>query len=375
MRRAILLILSAALGHRAISQVTLSADVETLYDDNVNNNYLQTASPVTAFHLQAGHVWDADSGSVLLSYDGAMNYFSAVTAKTFHAHEAGLSYAVPLGEEDQTLLDASASYMLRVNREEYTSYDHGQFSLHGTVKHHFSDGILGCVGYMFRSVRFAELQEFDYLEHYAFVQLTSLLPTNSTLILEADLGSKGYTTPNMIPAGETGHRGRRQLDQVADAPSVTQLVGIARIGHPVTEGTGLSLTLRYQGNIQKESRYLVFPDGTLSDDEILDDHYGYEGPLGTVMLTQLFPSNTRAKVSFSLQGRTYANRPAYNLAGVQVADSRQDTRRSFTVQLSKSFDALGCTLRLLYDHIINKSNDPYYDYTNNAVSLMLSVGD
>ena len=374
MRRALFLMVLSAAAVKAFAQATLGASVETLYDDNVYNNYQRIASPATALTLHGGYVWDGEASSVALSYAGAVNYFSAVTEKTFSTHQASLLYGVPLDEDERTSFNAGAAYMVRVNRELFTIYDHGQLSLHSTLEHRFSEEFSGRAGYTFRSVRFAQLPDFDYLEHYAFAQVTSLLPTNSTLILEADLGSKGYITPNASVTGQTTRRGKRQNDEASDGPVVTQVIGMARIGHPVVEGTGLSLAFQYQANIQKESRYFLSSEGVYSDDEFLDDHYGYEGPSGMVMLTQLIPGDTRLKLSFSLQGRTYANRGAYDLSGVQTASSRQDTRRVFSLLVSKSFEAWGCSLGLSYDYIVNASNDSYYTFTNNALSLMVSIG-
>jgi hypothetical protein len=93
-----------------------------------------------------------------------------------------------------------------------------------------------------------------------------------------------------------------------------------------------------------------------------------------LMLTQMLPGSARVRLSYLLQGRTYANRPASDLAGVQIADTRQDMRKAFSVQLSKPFESLGFTLGLSFDHIVNASNDPYYDYSNNALSLIISYG-
>jgi hypothetical protein len=373
MRQAMFLMLLSVTGIRAFAQVTLGASVESLYDDNVYNNSQSVASPATAFALQGGYVWDGESSSVALSYAGAVNYFSAVTEKTFSTHQTSLLYGAPLDADERTSFNAGAAYMVRVNREMFSIYDHGQLSLHATLEHRFSEECIGRAGYTFRSVRFAELPDFDYLEHYAFAQVTSLLPTNSTLILEADLGSKGYLTPDVSETGQSGHRGRGQSVVASDGPVVTQVIGMARIGHPIVEGTGLSLTFQYQGNIQKESRYVLSSGGVFSDDEFLDDHYGYEGPSGMLMLTQLIPGDARLRLSFSLQGRTYANRPAYDLSGFQIASSRLDTRKALSVLVSKSFEAWGCSLGLSYDYIINASNDSYYTFTNTALSLSVSV--
>ena len=71
---------------------------------------------------------------------------------------------------------------------------------------------------------------------------------------------------------------------------------MVRAGQSIFENTGLSMTAQYQWNIQKESRYLVSEYGSISDDAIFDDHYGYEGLQISAMLTQVLPFDARVRI-------------------------------------------------------------------------------
>jgi len=155
-------------------------------------------------------------------------------------------------------------------------------------------------------------------------------------------------------------------------PGVTQLIGTLKIGQGIVEGTGLSLTAQYQASLLKESRYLTFSDGKLTDDELFDDHYGYEGPLGSLMLTQLLPADIRLRISGTMQQRRYSDRPAFDLAGVELAPQRVDNRTTFTLAVDKPFESLGIRVSFTYDHIINASNDIFYDYRNDAIAARVS---
>jgi hypothetical protein len=262
-----------------------------------------------------------------------------------------------------------------LGRGDYRFYDNTQLSLYANLKHSFAERLAGRASYSFRSVSFSELSDFDYTEHYGFIQGTFSLPTRTTLILEADIGTKIYSTPNYDSTMQQPNQGKgkgRAQQIAASTPSVTQLIGLARIGQPLMEGTGLSLTTTYQVNLQKESRYLSSEYGTISDDELFDDHYGYEGLQTSMTLTQLLPAEMQMKLTGSLQSRNYSERPAYDLSGNQIAGTREDTRKVMTVQLEKRFESLGVSLGLSYDYIINRSNDVFYDYTNNALTVRLS---
>ncbi len=369
--------LLGAIGNRetALAQLRIGANVTTMYDDNVNNNYLRITDKVAQLSLQTAYEWERETHNTQIFYTGTLNYYDAVNERSFHYHSTGLTYSKLFGRDRQSLLNAGATYNLRADREAYTFYDHQQFSAYANLKHPLTENLLGRFGYSLRSLNFKELGDFNYTEHYFFAQLTRSLATKSTIIVEADLGTKIYATGNVdTTTSQTGMRGRGRLMTTTSTPSVTQLIGLARVGQSLFEGTGLSVTAQYQINLQKEARFLSSDYGTISDDELFDDHYGYEGLQTSVMLTQLLPVGLVMKISGGAQNRNYADRPAYDLLGTQIADKRIDTRRILSAQLEKQFKSLGISLGLSYDYIRNSSNDLYYDYRNHAFAVELAIG-
>lgn len=357
----------------ASAQWSAGAYLGTLLDDNAFNNHLQISDRITELSLQTAYDWETDASNVKLFYTGAGNSFALVPSRTFYEHNTGVTYSQLFGEEESTLLNTGGTFSLRSNRDEYTVYDHSQLSLYLNMRHYLSGSLMMKGGYSFRSAWFAELSDFNYSEHVAFVQGALSLPTKTTIMLQADLDFKKYMTPNIDTAsGSQGGSGKGKHLASASTPGVTQLIGTLKIGQGVAEGTGLSLTGQYQVSLQKESRYLTFSDGRLTDDELFDDHYGYEGPLESLMLTQLLPANIRLRISGTLQQRRYSDRPAFDLAGVEVSPQRVDNRSTFSLSADKPFESLGIHLTLTYDHIINASNDSFYDYRNNAVAARVS---
>jgi hypothetical protein len=150
------------------------------------------------------------------------------------------------------------------------------------------------------------------------------------------------------------------------------LTGSVRVGQSLFQNTGLSMTAGYQINLRKEIRSLSSSSGLVADDEIFEDHYGYEGPQTSVMLTQILPWDMKLRITGSWQRRTYASQAAFDDAGTQVGSERLDTRSALNVQWHIPVRALGFTVGLAYDHIRNASNDSFYAYTNNAFTLHLS---
>ncbi len=357
----------------AFAQWSADAYVGMLVDDNSFNNYLQINDRITELSLETGYEWETEESNVGLSYSGIMNAFGVIPSRTFYVHSAAASYARLFGEESATLLTTGATYSLRDNRDEYTVYDHTQLSLHANLRHYVSESSVIKGAYAFRSASFAELPDFDYVEHALFVQGGWTLPTKTTILLQADIDFKKYMTSNIdttaSPSSGFGYGRRRESEST---PGATQLIGTLKIGQGIAQGTGLSMMGQYQVSLQKESRYLTFSDGTLTDDELFDDHYGYEGPLVSAMLTQFLPADIRVRVSGTLQQRRYSDRPAFDLAGFAVNAQRIDNRSTYSFSVEKPFDSLGIRLTIVYDRIVNSSNDSYYNYSNNAVAARIS---
>lgn len=341
-----------------------------MVDDNVNNNSLRLLDRIVSAGLQAGYDWTTDRTNTTLQYNGEYSYFTLVPGRSNQVHGGGLSFAQIFGDDEATLWNAAASYSVRTDREEFAYYDNSAFTASTTVKHQFSPMFVGRAGYTLRVMRFPNLASFDHADHGIFIQGSTFLPSRTTIIGQVDLGMKLYSTPNEDTTVAAAGRGRRS--SALSSPGVTQLAGSVRIGQSLFEQTGLSVTGGYQVNLRKDTRYLGSTTGLIADDEIFDDHYGYEGPQASVMLTQILPWDIKARLAGSWQQRTYSTQPAYDDAGTQLAAHRLDTRSAVNLTVTVPVPALRCTIGLAYDRIWNASNDPFYAYTNNAFTVQLS---
>jgi hypothetical protein len=368
---ALALAVSMLLSTSASAQWSAGAYLGTLLDDNAFNNAMQLGDRITELSLQTAYGWETDASDVQLFYTGIGNFFTLVPSRTFYEHSTGMTYSQLFGANEASLLNTGGSFSIRSNRDEYTLYDHSQLALYLNMRHYLSEMFMLKGGYSFRSAWFAELSDFNYAEHVAFLQGAVSLPTKTTVMLQADLDYKKYMTPN-ADSVSSGGSGKGKQRAIVSTPGVTQLIGTLKIAQGVAQGTGLSLTGQYQVSLEKELRYLTFSDGRLTDDELFDDHYGYEGPLGSLVVTQLLPADIRLLISGTVQQRRYSDRPAYDLTGVVVAPQRIDNRSTFSVSIDKPIESLGLRLTLIYDHIINASNDSFYDYRNNAVAARIS---
>ena len=354
-------------------QFSAAGSISTMYDDNIDNNHLQIADRIGQLSLDLEHSWASEQEDFVINYNGALTYFSEVVDRTFNNHSAGLSFERRLDEDGQSTLSLGTSYSLRLDRGEYEFYDHGQFALSGVLRNSFAERFRGQLSYSFRTLRFPELADFNYDEHEGALRLTTFLPTKTTIIVDGSIGIKAYKTTNALTATTGQMQGRRGRLVEASAPGVTQLRGLLRVGQSIADGTGLSLAGTYQTNLQKESRYLGSDFGVVSDDDLFDDHYGYEGLSGNLMVTQILFQDMTLRFTADHQYREYTGRPAYDLDGMQIADLRCDTRRSLAMQAEYAFPTLNFSIAVAFDYIWNESTDLFYTYTNNALTIALTV--
>jgi hypothetical protein len=351
----------------AYAQVGFETRISTMYDDNILNNYQRISDKVSTLTLDAGYGFAGTRWDARVFYDGALNYYQTFTDRTNQFHSVQASFVHYSGEDEENILNVGFSYGQGFYRGSYAFYDHGQMSATVQYKQFISDFVINNLGYAFRSIRFSGMTDFSYSEHALSGSFSFALPTQTTVIVQTDLGAKFYSTPNA-----TSVTGGMRMGGISLAPSVIQCTPLVRIGQSIIEGTGLSLTTKYQWNIQKQTRYLSSSYGAISDDELFDDHYGHEGLQTSLMLTQLLPESMLLRVTGGVQNRLYPSLAAYDLDGNVLSSQRNDRRTALSILLQKDFE-MGFTLKAAVDFIRNFSNDPYYDYRNTAVALELRL--
>ncbi len=357
-----------ALFQFASAQVFMQTTVSTMLDDNVNNNAEQLKSAVTSLQLNGGYGWSGEESDVNLFYDGSYTYYSSLLERTNQFHSLNLEYVSNFGTEGEHSFSIGTSAGSGINRDSYTVFDHSVYSLLTNLKIMTNEWMIIKTGYTARSMAFANLSDFSYTEHALFFHSAFALSGTTTMILQTDLGSKFYAS---TPSGESSSMRKGVLSSLM--PSVTQLTGLVKIGQRLTDELGLSLSERYQWNIQKQTRYLSSDYGFISDDELFDDHYGYEGLHSSAALTALVTESVTLKLSAGIQNKLYSTLPAYDLEGTFVADQRNDTRSYLNLKGQKNFAEYGFSVTAAFDVIKNSSNDAYYDYSNSAVSLEIGI--
>jgi hypothetical protein len=356
------------LSQMVTAQMQASVSLSNMYDDNVNNNADQLKSNITMLDLSAGYQMEGDWSGLNVSYDGSFNYYESMLFRTTQIHAANIVYTRLSGDDQENRLRLAGTYSAGINRDDYTIFDHSLFSGSVEYKYFLTERFINKLGYVFRSVSFPALNDFSYTEHALMLNGAYALTQSTTAILQGDIGAKFYAT-DINRGGSSMRKGVMSTI----LPGVTQAIGMMKIGQGITDEIGLSLTARYQWNIQKQTRYLSSDYGYISDDELFDDHYGYEGLHTSVQYTQLLSETMTGKATAGLQNRLYSSLAAYDLSGTVVGAQRTDARYYLNFLLEKEFIDLGFSVKTSLDVIDNISNDAFYDYTNTAVTMEIGI--
>lgn len=363
----VLLIAVSALLQIMMAQLVLETNMRVMVDDNINNNALQTGDNITSLNAFSGYRWEGEDWTGKVFYDGELNLYRSISARSNQFHSGTAQVVLETGNDGLNIVQVSAGMGWGLFRDEYIFYDHRLFSYDMEYKYFLTDWIINKIGYSFRSTTFTNATGFSAVEHIVYGHAAVALETGTTVIFQSDLGMKYYTEELTTTTRNSGW-----LKSVN--PDVTQVIGTLRIGQRLSDEAGLSGTIRYQWNLQKQSRYLIDNDGyLLSDDEIFDDHYGYEGLHSSLMYTHLLSETAKLRFTAGIVNKVYSLLPALDRDGSILADQRIDQRAYANLLVLQSFVELGFDVSASIDLIANTSNDAYYQYTNKAFTLELSV--
>ncbi len=363
----VVLIVSGLLNQNIFAQFETKTVFSSMYDDNVNNNSLKLQSTVSILNLNSGYKWETESTGLRCFYDGTYSYFAAIPNRSFHFQSANIEFTRLSGEDNENILNLGGHLGMGTNREEYAVFNHNEYSSYINYKFFPTERVINKFGYQFKSMQFTSLSDLSYIEHALFAHSAFALTDATTLILQTDLGTKYYSSAS------TSDYLSAENNMSSLLPDVAQLSGLLKIGQRITETTGLSLLSKHQWNVRKESRYLSSDYGLISDDELFDDHYGYEGSQTSVTLSHLFSETMVAKLTLGIQNKLYSTLQAYDIVGNVIANQRADSKSYLNLQFQKNFESLGFTLKTATDIIYNKSNDVFYNYHNSAFTLEIEV--
>jgi hypothetical protein len=386
-------------GNPLLAQWTKSVSVSGTYDDNAFRNHAGEPDYITDIsgYLSGDHKRNQWRSRVY--YRASYHLFANNNDRNFHYHRIGIAYSRTISDRGNSL-NLGINSSLRANRPIYNYYNLRDVAAFGNIKIAAGSSSTFNLGYRLRGRWYTKLSDLNYSEHYFFGRISHFFKSRTTVILGSNFGRKTYRHPLYIEddgsgsgqanddgtmggyghhQGGRGHMGGSQFSQVDPSSGsrtrVSQWITEVRLAQSLTHATGISLAYTFRRNPDGVIRYLAGQvSGYVSEDELFDDHYGYESNELAALLTQVLPSKITVKAGADVRWKNYIERMALDLSGEFLSGGplREDRRLQFRLSLGKKFTlAGGRSLNLIAESywIDNHSNDMYYDYRARTVSL------
>ncbi|HPG82964.1 MAG TPA: hypothetical protein PKY55_06790 [bacterium] len=363
----LLLFVTAASG-----QISAALENQTGYISNAFSNHAALPDWYTALDGALNQDWTGERGGLRLHYDGSATLFRQYSERNHHSHEAGLAAYLLMGESEHRL-DAGLQAGGRFHSESYQWYEQEQLQAYASLKFIAAPQWYTYAGVSWNLRRYPELTPFSHQRTQLYGRSSWFLPTGTTLIAEADLLFKSYTSAE--------NEAQAAYSDVATSGegNSSQLLMLVRAAQALSAKSGLSLEYQLRHNLASSTRYLAGADSLYySDEELFEDFFAWHGTAVQMSLRQELPWGMRLTLSARRELRSFDDRPAADLLGEPFADGRlrEDRRSTLAIDFEKKvrLDEEGSALLIALNGawLQNASNDLYYDYRNSWWSLGFS---
>jgi hypothetical protein len=383
------------------SQFSFNFSTMAYYDDNIlrsknkSSTFLSSTSLGTAFNMEQ------DKSLLKLSYNANLSYFGNLPDKNYNEHAFLTDYTLLL-DSQETGLNLGGGYSFRSDKEIYNIYDERNLGLYLNFKYDFSDYNSSMAGYSLNSIKYPNLSQLSYMEHILNFSSNFSFQTKTAYTIEANIGFKKYSekiTTIYIPAdtmthghgigngngygphfnweNESNSSGGGITSQLSN-DLTSQILISNRIAQSIFEDLGVQFTYSWRYNLKDNNRFIYAGHLFSPDDNIFDDHYGYEGHEFNLGFTQLLPLGMILKADGEYLIKNYTNKYNSEMDIYSPLVDRNDKKFILTLNLKKNITFENSIfnpikLSLYYIYLNNESTVDYYKYTSNSLFINLST--
>ena len=353
----LIVVLIAVFGFNTHAQLYLTADIESYYDDNIFNNYLNESDFINAFSGELGYDIESEHNNFEIYYTGFFNRYYNYTDKSTTIHRFGAVNTYLFSDYDNPL-NIGINYAVRINKEDYYIYDFNQISAYANYMHSISENNKIQLGVIGNRIDYENFTLFSHYQLKAFLRSINSFENRTSITAAAEIDQKIYIE-------------KMQSQGLAD--EVLQAKLYLQIGQGITDNLGLSAYGFFRNNLSGGNRYFNTIDYIYYEEELFNDIYSNEGIETGLTLSYLFLPNIIGKVSGRYEIRNYTDLPAADENGNDLNELRQDNQYSAGASLEFGLSKIlsGLYLSLNYNYIKNSSNDYYYDYNNQVYAITL----
>jgi len=358
------LLLPSALDARGEGGWHLDLSLGSRSGDNLFLNAEEVGDTV----LQGGVEIEKSFGHWTVSLVGTGDWLMNHSGMSSFAAGPGVSWLKGLG--GRNAFQINAGFRWNGYGTDLALYGNGALWWSAQLKFSLSPTVLLRAGWSGTNRAYARMDSLDRLEQSWDVELSTFLPSQTTLILKGGLAHRHYPHLADSVQGETGMgegraRGRWggnrpawQFSTQSHSLSLPMVVFGAGVSQALGTRVGLRVTAAWRhglGSVDDRQDVL----GALLREEPLRDTWSGEGPVGTVVLKAMPGPKWTVEIGGTLARRFFRGIPALDDQGAVLGDGRErdDTFRELVLDLGWHFHKMELSLRLgLSD---NRSNDAW----------------
>jgi hypothetical protein len=302
---------------------------------------------------------------------------------SYYSQDLGLDYLQPVSEKSALYLSLSGrGYFYK---SDYSDYNYLSVNGYVALKSYLSQTSIFKTNYTLEYKNY-KTSIFDYISHSFFVSADKYFPSKTTLKAEMNWGYKYFFQPYLTADPEAtsempfsqGGKGRGKhagMGNVYDTPVSTQQEGgegiqVFSAGVLLAQGIGdkigINLTGMRQWVLSGENPFDFVEEFYMVENPSYD-RFSWNGIQIGSQVSFLVPWNVDMKVDFKYTDKEFPGIESLSLDGEPLGVTRNDQRSQVGVRVQKNFAKI--TLLLAYSYVINRSNDPYYDWKGNYLTV------
>lgn len=341
-------------------QFNLYSAYQLIYDDNIYNNYQNTSDLINNFQLGTAYNFESEVNNFQIYYEGSFGDYQTNKLKSFNSHKIGI-VNTHLFSDDYNPLNAGVNYSFRNNRDEFEIYNFRQLSAYINYRKLIKETNFILIGYIFLRNEYTNFSVFSNYEHKSFLKWISNFESKTSLMLSSEFNYKSYFD-------------KYNFEGYANNGSFLKFH--LNVGQSLTENSGANLFLSYRKNLTDKSRYVINDSLIYYEEEIFNDLYAFDGFDAGTGFTQIIGDEIKLSSEIRYSQRYFNSLYAADLNGIEFNDLRKDDQLSFGLGIEYDLGNLlkGLMLSATFNYIRNKSNDLYYDYSNQIFSFSIDYG-
>lgn len=382
MRKTIYVILLLLLSAGVLRSDTLSFSLfQNMTDNLFQNTY---AEPDHLSHLSFSI--DKNFSRLSLFGSGEYSYLFENSAVTYYSSDVGLDYL-------QTLSAKSALYFSLTGRgyfykSDYSDYNYLSVNGYIALKSYLSQTSILKSNYTLEYKNY-RTPIFDFLSHSLFISADKYFPSKTTIRAEMNWGYKYFFQPYLTTTPETpvempsspGGKGRGKHAGMGNNQNTSETpVSVPREGgegiqvfsagillaQGIGNKIGLNLTGLKQWVLSGQNPFGLVEEFYMVENPSYD-RFSWGGIQLGSQVSFLMPWSVDLKADFLYTDKTFQGIESLSLNGEPLGVARKDQRSQVGVFVQKSFARI--TLFLSYSYVVNRSNDPYYDWEGNYLTV------